>query len=543
MSNYFDKFDGDATAGGGNYFDQFDELPAGAKPTATDYLKGAASGVGGLVSGIGYLGEMVGADQVGGAIRGIGDTTQKYWQDAMTPAGQRAAQSQVFEDDPISTAPRLGDRWGQALGMGAAQSAPSMLAAAIPGGIAAAGLRGAAGLAASRGIGGALAPLAAGTAAPVGGWGANFAGNVAARAPAALGFGAAEGAVAGASNAAQWKSDIEQKPLAELRNMPGFAALEAQIGEQAARQQIAEQGAADIMARTTLSTGGIGALTGGGALGSAFQRVTTGTKGGILGAIGRDAAKEAGQEIPQSGGERAIQNVATRDYLDPSQSITQGVLADALSGGAIGGVMGGVTGGGSHLAKGPLQKAAEASAAATPSGTTQGAPTPADGTAQPPADDSNAGAAPARADASVREVVQAAAAELAANQSPSTAPQQPNTPAAPGVPPAPVSTAAPSIPTNQAEPAGVPIPVSQQQEGAVPRGNETEITKSAAPGQQAQPAAVSGAAGAVGSAGNPANAGTQPANTGPQPAPVPARPARTSTCRTGTAPGRHRSSR
>lgn len=359
-------------------FKPLDDAPAGSvsfrplddteatTPTAADYLKGAASGVGGLVSGIGYLAEAAGANQLGGSIRGIGDTTQRYWQDSMTPAGQRAAQSQVFDDDPGSALPKLGDRWGQALAMGAAQSAPSMLAAAIPGGIAAAGLRGAAGMAASRGIGGALAPLAAGTAAPIGGWATNLAGNLAARVPTALGFGAAEGAVAGASNAAQWKSDIEQKPLAELRNMPGFAALEAQIGEQAARQQIAEQGAADIMARTALATGGIGALTGGGALGSAFQRVTTGAKGGILGAIGRDAAKEAGQEIPQSGGERAIQNIATRDYIDPSQSITQGVLADALSGGAIGGVMGGVTGGGSHLAKGPLQKAAEASAATTP---------------------------------------------------------------------------------------------------------------------------------------------------------------------------------
>ena len=146
----------------------------------------------------------------------------------------------------------------------------------------------------------------------------------------------------------------------------------------------AEQGASDILWKTALSTGAIGALTGGGALGSAFQRVTTGAKGGILGAIGRDAAKEAAQEIPQSGGERAIQNIVTRDYLDPSQSITQGVLADALSGGAIGGVMGGVTGGGSHLAKGPLQKAAEASAATTPPTT----PLPDTQTAGIPAGDS-----------------------------------------------------------------------------------------------------------------------------------------------------------
>ena len=77
--------------------------------------------------------------------------------------------------------------------------------------------------------------------------------------------------------------------------MPGFAALEAQIGEQAARQQVAEQGASDILRNTTISTGGIGALTGGGALGSAFQRVTTGAKGGLFGAVGRDAAKRLGR--------------------------------------------------------------------------------------------------------------------------------------------------------------------------------------------------------------------------------------------------------
>ena len=359
MTNVYDQFDRPV---GGNVYDQFDAPSAESTPSATDYLKGVASGVGGIASGVGYLAEAAGADKVGAAIRGVGDTTQQYWKDAMTPAGKRAAQSQVFEDDPGSALPKIGDRWGQALAMGAAQSAPSMLAAAIPGGVAAAGLRGAAGIAASRGIGGALAPLAAGTAAPVGGWATNFAGNLAARSPTALAFVASDGAVAGASNAAQWKSDIEQKPLAELRNMPGFAALEAQIGERAARQQIAEQGAADIMARTTLSTGGIGALTGGGALGSAFQRVTTGAKGGIIGAIGRDAAKEVGQELLQSGGERAVQNVATRDYLDPNQSVMQGVASDALSGAAIGGVMGSVTGGGSYLAKGPLQKAADAAA-------------------------------------------------------------------------------------------------------------------------------------------------------------------------------------
>lgn len=142
-----------------------------ASPTLADYAKGAASGVNQLVSGVGYLAERSGATNVGKYIRDIGDTGQRYWSDSMTPAGRRAAESQVFEDDPNSVIPSLGERPLQALAMGTAQSAPSMFAAAVPGGIAAAGLRGVAGMAASRGIGGAIAPIAAGAAAPIGGWG------------------------------------------------------------------------------------------------------------------------------------------------------------------------------------------------------------------------------------------------------------------------------------------------------------------------------------------------------------------------------------
>ena len=508
-----------------------------ASPTLADYAKGAASGVNQLVSGVGYLAERSGATNVGKYIRDIGDTGQRYWSDSMTPAGRRAAESQVFEDDPNSVIPSLGERPLQALAMGTAQSAPSMFAAAVPGGIAAAGLRGVAGMAASRGIGGAIAPIAAGAAAPIGGWGANFAGNLAARVPSALGFGAAEGAIAGASNAAQWKSDIEQMPLDELRNMQGFAEIEGQIGEQAARQQIAEQGASDILRNTTISTGGIGALTGGGALGSAFQRVTTGAKGGLFGAVGRDAAKEAGQELLQSGGERAVQNIATRDYLDQNQSVIQGVVSDALSGAAVGGVMGGVAGGGSHLVKGPLQKAAEASSATVPP---DAATIPPGGqtsaTIQPEA--AQPAGIPAGTVPADPETQPPAAGIASADQ---------NTPAAPGISPVQVSTAEPPLPSNQAESAGVPVvdqqaPLSgeylpasdgrapfvsageieagaipgqfsrvepdagqrrisqtrsitdQSQEGAAKSGNETEIPQPAEPGQQAKPASVSDSA-------------------------------------------------
>ena len=452
----------DAPSSAGKYDAFLDEgEDQNATPKATDYLKGIASGVGGLASGVGYLAEVAGADKIGAAIRGVGDTTQKYWQDAMTPAGKRAAESQVFEEDPGSALPKLGDRWGQALGMGVAQSAPSMLAAAIPGGIAATGLRGIAGLAASRGIGGALAPLAAGTAAPIGGWGTNIAGQVAARVPTAIGFGAAEGATAGAMNAAQWKSDIEQRPEESLAALPGYASLAAQIGPAAARKQIAEEGAADIMRNTTLSTGGIGALTGGGALGSAFQRATTGAKGGLIGAIGRDAAKEAFQEAPQSAGERLIQNVAARDYLDPDQAISQGVLSDALSGAAIGGAMGGVTGGGSYAISGPLTKAVAAAPVTTVPPTAPGAgqqilppnaSTPAQETA------SNAGIASAAQFPQFTAPPQPVTGGAPLEQTPTDMPVPQaiqNAPAAPGSP-SPVSAADPLPSAKQAEAAGAP---------------------------------------------------------------------------------------
>ena len=137
--------------------------------------------------------------------------------------------------------------------------------------------------------------------------------------------------------------------------MPGFAALEAQIGEQAARQQVAEQGASDILRNDDLN-GRNRRADGRRRSGKrAFQRVTTGAKGGLFRSRWPRCRKEAGQELLQSGGERAVQNIATRDYLDPNQSVIRGVVSDALSGAPSAG-NGRVAGGGSHLVKGPLQK-------------------------------------------------------------------------------------------------------------------------------------------------------------------------------------------
>ena len=261
--------------------------------------------------------------------------------------------------------------------------------------------------------------------------------------------------------------------------MPGFAAIEAQIGEQAARKQVAEQGASDIPQHDDLK-GGIGALTGGGALGRNFPAGDDGAKGGLFGAVGRDAAKEAGQELLQSGGERAVQNIATRDYLE--ESICHPALAlTRCLGRPSAGVMGGVAGGGSHLVKGPLQKAAEASSATVPT----------DAATIPPGGQTSATIPP--------EAAQPAGIPAG------TVPADPETQPRPQASPRPIRTRQPRresllsryplpnpSPSNQAESAGVPV-VDQQaplsgeylpaSDGRAPFVIAGEIETGAIPGQ------------------------------------------------------------
>jgi len=310
------------------------------QPTGQDYLKGFASGANKLVSGIGYLAEVAGAKDTGKSIREFGDRGAAYWNNLMSEGGKKAASDQVFEDDEDSiTGLRLSDNWGKALLMGASQSAPSMFAAAVPGAITTSAIQKLASLGLAGGSG-ATIPLLAGTAAPVG-----VASNIIARTPAAVGFGTWEGITAGSMNAADLKSSIEGMPIEELRKSPVFAVLESEHGEDTARSLIAEQAASDVFGRTAVSTGAIGALTGGGALGQAYQKATGAAKGGILNQTIKGSVPEVVQEAPQSGMEKLIENVAVRDYLNPDQNIMEGVIADAASGAAIGGLMGGVVGG------------------------------------------------------------------------------------------------------------------------------------------------------------------------------------------------------
>lgn len=292
-------------------------------PEALDYAKGFAVGANKLVSGVGYLAEAAGADETGKSIREFGDRGAAYWNAQMSPGGKKAAESQVFVDDPESiTGLRLGDDAGKALLMGAAQSLPSMFAAALPGVAITKGIQALASLGLAGGAG-ATIPLLAGTAAPVG-----IGSQIIARAPAAVGFGAAEGITSGAMNAAGLRTSIEGMSDKELLKSPVYQALRAQHGEDKARSMLADQAASDLFGKTAVSTGTIGALTGGGALGSAYQKASTGAADGLLMTGLKGGGQEFIQETPQSGGERYIENVTRKEYIDPSVDPMSGVIAE-----------------------------------------------------------------------------------------------------------------------------------------------------------------------------------------------------------------------
>lgn len=305
-------------------------------PEALDYLKGFAVGANELLGGAGWVAEKVGADNVGKKLGEMRDVGVKYWKDSMTPAGQQAMEDNVVEDD-LS----LGKNWGRALGMNITKSLPAMIATAPVGGILSKGIQTGAKV---LGTGGATSALLAGTAAPVG-----VSSNVIARVPTAIGFGTAEGLGAGVQNAAAFKKQIIGMPEKELDKSPKYLALKEEHGAMKARKLLADEASTELFKNTALSTGAIGALTGGGALGQAYQKITTGTSNGLVKETAKGIFGETVQEAPQSGAEQYLSNLATKDYLDPKQDVTKGVASAAATGALVGGVTGGLFGAGSSI--------------------------------------------------------------------------------------------------------------------------------------------------------------------------------------------------
>jgi hypothetical protein len=297
--------------------------------------------------GANVLGRQMGVQDIGTDVQHAGTALGEKIDQSMTPAGRAAQKNPIFNDD-LS----LGETPGSSLTLQAARSLPSMLAMMIPG---AGGARAIDVLA-----GGGLEKLAKfGGAAK---WMAD-------RLPTALGYGAAEGAQAGLQNGAQTENEILKMPAAKLEASPVYQNFLAQsdprmppeFRAQQAREALARAAADQVAKQTFLWTGGVGAATGGGAVGLADRAVMKKAKDSILKGFFKGAGEETLQETLQSGGEQRIQNIAERDFANPSKDVNQGVISAAASGGAVGGLTGGLFGAGGHVlgGKGEKQPTAE----------------------------------------------------------------------------------------------------------------------------------------------------------------------------------------
>jgi hypothetical protein len=168
-----------------------------------------------------------------------------------------------------------------------------------------------------------------------------------------VGFGTAEGAYSGASNAAQIQHEIRNADINVLARHPAF--IEAYHNETdpalsvderlfQTRDLMAHKAGDDVFADTLVKTGLISAITGGGVFGvvrgNAAKQAAGEAVDGAMKRAGKGFVSEGAQEGSQSAFEQRDINQAKRDYTDQNQDINQGVLNAGLQGGIAGGVMG-----------------------------------------------------------------------------------------------------------------------------------------------------------------------------------------------------------
>jgi len=172
-----------------------------------------------------------------------------------------------------------------------------------------------------------------------------------------------EGITGYAQQANQSAADAEKVPMAVLAQSPKFQQLlKKGFTPEAARAKII----ADTGEEAGRMAGIVDAAVnhvGGEFLGKIL------TEGGkLIPRIMKGAANESATEFVQSAGEQLGQNKATRDNINPNQSLTEGVGEAAIAGAAVGGVMGGgmAGAGGKGAAISPAPAAAPAPAAPAP---------------------------------------------------------------------------------------------------------------------------------------------------------------------------------
>jgi len=336
------------------------------KDSGKAIMGGVHAGVGDAIgAGIEFYGEKTdspNAQEFGRDMRTFQQKIGKEYSDSMSERGQALDQKQLFD----GVVPNLDGDFLPSLGQKALRSLPGMVVTAPVGGAVASGIAKVGGTV----IPGVAGKIISGAASPIGGNSIRQAiaqqgitraltDRALALAPTAIGYGGAEGALAGLQSSAQIRSEIEQIPFDQLaETSPLFAKYTDEAGGdmEAARNRLAKEAAEDVAVRTAISTGGFGILTGGGALGGAARAVkASGGKGALIeGAKGfiRGSKEEAIQEFPQSGGEAYITNLAKKKYIDPAIDATDGVLSQAMEGMAVGAATGGVFGGSGGIVRG-----------------------------------------------------------------------------------------------------------------------------------------------------------------------------------------------
>ncbi|MGH8562699.1 MAG: PLxRFG domain-containing protein [Gammaproteobacteria bacterium] len=341
--------------------------------TASDFGKAVAAGAAGIVETAGFGLRKLGAEQVGGAIEDTGREAAEWWRGRMSEGGKAAAAAPLVTDD-LS----LGPTPFSTIGLSAAESLPGTVAMAVPG------------LGLARG----LQALKAGEAVTKVLGGGRIAQKIGGAVAPGLGFGTAEGVFSGAQNAAQIGHQIREAPDEQLAKAPFFqealartdAGLPLAERMALAREETARSAENEVFGRTALTTGGISAVTGGGA----FSQLLN-PSGGVVKRTLTGAGREALQEAPQSGTEKLHENLATREHLDATRRPGEGVVNATALGAASGGLLGAATGAVSPGAAPPLPPPPAPGAGAAPplgtgpnAGPTPGAPPP-----NPPPDLSN----------------------------------------------------------------------------------------------------------------------------------------------------------
>ena len=304
--------------------DLFSDIPEGTAqqgggdqdvPDATigqnfeDIGRAVSLGVGNLQSAGASVLDMIGLDSIAKATRRDAEFFKEGVSSGLSEEAKADLRKQFITEDEQGNF-KLGEGLTDpgTIGLTIAQAFPSVVSSLIPGAAAAKGVQ----------------ALGAGP-----------------KTSAALGFGAAEGGIAGAQSGSSAAREVRNTPIDKLREQsPAFRELEQKTGDPAK----AQEELAGRVRNTAFALGGLSAAATGTVPGVAFAPLLRGR--GIAktrtGATAKGFAVESGQEFGQEGLQQASENIAARtEGFDPNRETSEGVPNAAVAGGLAGGPIGG----------------------------------------------------------------------------------------------------------------------------------------------------------------------------------------------------------